>query len=424
MSGLNITNSSVGWDAKSFAWLVALALFLAPVSSDIGGGTSINYAFAILLIVAPWGYRYSIEGVAYCACLIVSYIAGIFLFSKGDEIFLVRQFASFIVMLLPAMLLFVRLQLSLDQVSKATIIASCVYSAWALYAVLVNDFSLADIYFIKGNMRDFITDWPQRYVVVLMLGFFLSYERIKIRPHYVVTSLLILTVIFLTFTRAAYLAMLVGGLGYFVCTRFYVPPQPPIQEKHRLIGSFGKFQSVIFIGIVFAMLFNDAVWHGLNVIIDATTSGIGDSASGNLTVDNESESTRLEIWTRSVQFVLENNPLLGSGLAGGYLIFDDDFYGSAHSQYVDIFLRTGIIGSMIYLLLWFRLLAGAFRVSPGLFGGMMAILVFGFFHETTKLSYGAFLFFIFLNLLSEVRKLRPSSVADAAAAVKQESVTG
>jgi hypothetical protein len=402
-------NSIVGWDAKSFAWLVALVLFLAPISSDIGGGTSINYAFVILLIVAPWGYRYSIVGAAYCICLGVSYLAGIFLFSEGDEAFLVRQFASFIVMLLPAMLLFVRFQLSIDKVSKATIIASCVYSGCALYAVWVNNFSLADIYFIKGNLRDFISDWPQRYVVVLMLGFFLSYERIKIRSYYVVTSLLILTVIFLSFTRAAYLSMLVGGLGYLLCARFYELPQPPIHKMHRFSGFFGNLQSVIFIGAVFVMLSNDAIWHGLSVIIDAMTSGIADSVTGNMTADNESESTRLDIWTRSVQFVLENNPLLGSGLAGGYLIFNDDFYGSAHSQYIDVFLRTGLIGSIIYLLLWFQLLVGAFRVSPGLFGGMLAILVFGLFHETTKLSYGAFLFFIFLNLVTEMSQSRSRS---------------
>jgi O-antigen ligase len=393
---------------KIIAWSTALVFFLIPISADVGGGTSVNYAFLGLLIFATSGYKYSTIGALYCGSAIVSYLLGIILFSKADDTFLIRQLISFLLALCPALLLFVRLKFTLDQLVKVIIFVSCAYSAYALYSVLVNDFTLFDLYAIKGNLREFITDWPQRYVVVLMMGIFLSFERIRLNHLNLLFSILIFIVIFLTFTRAVYISIFVGGIGYWACSKLRAQ-YLYIGQTSKFVRMIIKFKFLILFGILFFVATNEAVSHAIGVMFDATIGSVADGLSGNVTSADESESTRLDIWSTLASFILQNNPLFGSGHAGGYLIFSDEYFGSAHSQYVDIFFRTGVVGTCLYFLLWFQLVTKSFRVSPGLFAGCLAILVFGFFHETTKLSYGSFLFFILLNLVTEIKQLRLQS---------------
>jgi hypothetical protein len=66
---------------------------------------------------------------------------------------------------------------------------------------------------------------------------------------------------------------------------------------------------------------DEAVWRGMDGVFDASVRGVTDSVSGDLTAGSESESTRLEIWTSSVLFVLESNPFSGGAVLQAVICF-------------------------------------------------------------------------------------------------------
>ncbi|MES2208446.1 MAG: O-antigen ligase family protein [Pseudomonadota bacterium] len=406
---INIINDSYHEKGAPYVWLIALILFLTPISIVIGDdGVSVNYTFAILLFIAPWGYRSSITGMGYCSVLALSYPVGMLIFSQGSESFLTRQFISFIVALLPVLILFIKLNISIRTISIAVILTSLLYSLWVIWAVCTHDFSLADVYFIKGGLREYVSDWPQRYVSILILGFFLSINFVKQSYIYVVSAIILFGVIFLTFTRAAYLALIVGALGYFISSCYFYPKI--FFKKSRLVENIlRKLPYFFLLSIIIICLANEDIQKAITLIFNATINNVGEALTGNL--DKESSAgERFNIWEKAFGFVLEKNPLLGTGLAGLGLF--NVGAGSAHSQYMDIFIRTGILGLIAYLVIFFIFLSRAFRVYPPLFAWLISLSIFGFFHETTKLSYVAFAYFIFFNLVSERLSLKSRPLAE------------
>jgi O-antigen ligase len=81
-------------------------------------------------------------------------------------------------------------------------------------------------------------------------------------------------------------------------------------------------------------------------------------------------------------------------------------FGSAHSQYMDVFFRTGFFGLFIYMTLIFFILKEMYLKDKGLFFGFVSILVYGMFHETFKESQGGFIFAFFLGYASYLHKSR------------------
>ena len=94
---------------------------------------------------------------------------------------------------------------------------------------------------------------------------------------------------------------------------------------------------------------------------------------------------------------LAAHPWTGSNYAGIYLLYDQ-LNGSAatHNQLTDVLLRTGAIGFALYLWLTLRIFQ-FFRHDKGIFFGLVAVLFYGMFHETFKLSHGGFIFGFLLS---------------------------
>lgn len=89
---------------------------------------------------------------------------------------------------------------------------------------------------------------------------------------------------------------------------------------------------------------------------------------------------------------LSASPLFGSGYLGVWSMFED-LQGSAHNQFLDVLFRTGIIGFTLFMYLLFKIMSFLFKQKEkGLFYGVIGVLCIGFFHETFKLSHGAFIF--------------------------------
>tara|TARA_S200000501_G_scaffold276234_2_gene260127 strand:+ start:22718 stop:24079 length:1362 start_codon:yes stop_codon:yes gene_type:complete len=109
-----------------------------------------------------------------------------------------------------------------------------------------------------------------------------------------------------------------------------------------------------------------------------------------------SEGYRILIWTKMFNYLYENNSILhGSGYIGSFVV-DNKMKFSAHSQYFDIFFRTGIIGFSICLIIYLIFLTKFKERNYYLFSGLLGVFIYGIFHETFKLSQGGFLFMFFI----------------------------
>ena len=88
---------------------------------------------------------------------------------------------------------------------------------------------------------------------------------------------------------------------------------------------------------------------------------------------------------------VKSNPIMGSGFLGSWILTTVP-ENSAHSQYFDIFFRTGFLGFILWFLLTLKIIIRLYKIDKALFYGFLSIIIFGFFNETFKLSYGAFIY--------------------------------
>ena len=84
-------------------------------------------------------------------------------------------------------------------------------------------------------------------------------------------------------------------------------------------------------------------------------------------------------------------PLIGSAFLGVWSMFDSR-EGSAHSQYLDILYRVGVVAFIIYIFFITKVTHFLYRKDLGLFFGFIGFLFIGLLHETIKLSQGGFVF--------------------------------
>jgi O-antigen ligase len=372
-------------------YVLLCAALLAPISLMIfEDGVSANYLFAILLI-SPRGYQRNYQAAAYVAFMILALAIGVVLFSHFYATFLARQFISFTLALLGVALLFVRLSIRLEELLVATVVCAVAYSLTAFYMFSFGGFSLADIYMVKGGMREFITDWPQRYVIVLLFAFFVALSRWSRGLIWPAANLVILACIFLTFTRAAWLGTAAGLLAYVALLLGG-------RRSGTTGGSRTRQRIVVVAGVVLTMA--ALSYAALDQEVAAAVSRLYDEMVNTAETNpqdykiSEGEGDRLDLYSHIID-TIEGNPFTGTGFAGAYLVIAGE--GSAHGQYWDTLLRTGVIGLVIYLLFWVKLLRYYVRVDIGVTAGLIALGVFGCFHETTKLSYGALIFYFLLN---------------------------
>ena len=109
-----------------------------------------------------------------------------------------------------------------------------------------------------------------------------------------------------------------------------------------------------------------------------------------------SEGYRVYIWGKTLNYLIENKKVLtGSGYIGTFVV-DSNAPFSAHSQYVDILFRTGLIGLIIMLFIYLKFLLVFYKINIYLFSSFLAVLLSGLFHETFKQSQGGFLFIFFI----------------------------
>jgi O-antigen ligase len=375
-------------------YLIGFIIFIAPITISISGdGTSSNYLFLILLFLGK--YKYNSVALIYVLFLTLSLTIGIILYSKFDYYFILRQFVSYFVMVSGVFLLFININNYYKELKLAILISSIFYSLTAIYLIISNGFLTSDIYFIRAGLQQYLTDWPQRYVIVLMFALFISIEGWSRSFFWPIVTVVLSICIFFTFTRASWIGIIFGFISLFF-TKKKSEIKPTKSSRFTLFVSFIILLiTIIFISRnEFAQIGFQTFYDNIEIITNTNPKDF-DSES--------SEGERFVLW-ETVLNVVKSNFISGTGFAGIHLFTKEN--GSTHNQYVDILLRTGVVGLIFYFYFCLRTLFFYKKFDPYIFSGLVSIFVMGFFHETTKLSYGGFIFFMLCNISFEKFKFK------------------
>lgn len=370
-------------------------LSLYPFSVTIqGAGITANYFMLFFVIFAFYGYQYSELGFVYLGIMLLSYIIGLVLFSNGNPYFINKQFLSLIAGIIPILLLFIKIRIPFNAFKLSVLAVVIVYCLLKIYGVVISDVSM-------GTLAGKGAFGSQRYGFILIFGLLFSIEKHAKSRFFYIISAIILFGIYLTYSRAVYLTTLIGLSIYPIC----IIHKTKNKFFSRVFKLIIKYIFISFIAyFVVNILTHASIVKIVITLFDSAFLAFKDFLSGNIVIgDSTSEGTRLLLWKQACNFIIKNNIFFGSGMAGLYLVVPEylDIGASTHSQYVDVFLRTGVFGLIVYLIMWAKLIKGYWVKSPAVFAGLVSMFVYGFFHETTKLTQGAFIFFILLNLIMD-----------------------
>lgn len=377
------------FNSGKVSWgLVALYVFcLLPLSID---GFGINYSFALIplgvLISGRKLIRPRGDVMLYIYACMVIFLLSILYQTEWIE-YLDRRIVSFVLFMTMFSMCF--LQLSEKHIASfkmAVLVAGLLISMQSL-VMFISLGTAAQAFESKDILGS------QRYGFVYILAFWiLWYDTFLVKSRFAKLSILIILAlgISLTFNRASIVAFGASGL-VAVVHAFY--------ENRR---SLVKAVKHIAFGVMFMILGLFVIYLVAPIIFDFFSvrlfEYIASGASSDALADPEtSDGTRIFIWSNIIDFVL-HNPITGAGFLGVWVLnLFDGFSGSSHSQYFDALFRLGPILFLGYMYFILRMLKQFKGIEPGLFVGLVGILVFGLFNETFKESHGTFILAILLS---------------------------
>lgn len=431
--GRNFYLAILPWLTAILPWLTVFT-FLLPVSLNVGGSSvSANYSFLTLLyFLAPlqsWP-RLLLLAAGYA---VLSYLSGALFAANATSDFHFRQFISFFLFLGTLLIAAVRLPFGFPTFARATVVASGVYSVWVAIAIIASGISITNPGMVKSILVEWVPDWPQRFITVVMLGFFLALLLARKSSRWLFVAGLCGFCVIVGQGRASYLAMLgaitllallylrardwkgLRNLIYALLLATVVVAafagrgiDDLLLSQERGASNASSLLLEESADILRLPAIEDFPKNIEKVIPQTNSKPSLPPAIEEFPKDAEtmiehnyaeggeaSGKIRLGIWSILLNRMIDDRMWFGSGFAGPYLF--DAAMGSAHSQYVDILFRTGPLGLILYLGLWVVVVWRCFRYSVELGVAMLAWFIFGFFNETTKYSYGAFLFFSLLS---------------------------
>ncbi len=411
---MQISSLSAAQDARSlrrqsFLLWCLFVLALQQFSVIIGvSGVSISYFF-LLIFLFP--YRRMVLTEPAAAILVVYatvYLAGAPTLLTADPNYGIRTTASFLAFMAPLLLLLVKFEeRDLDLFKSAVVWAAVYYSLSSLYVYATsNAFSVFTLKLIVGS---------QRYGFVLLLAFFIACYSKQLKG--LVKALVIALIFFgalLTFSRATLVALAGAGLFAMFTARWRVR-----SKFRRYLRWSTVIHSLLFVVAIIAVVIVAAeslgdYWSFIDqrLITPALT---GQLLSAFWSLNYQSSEGARAYLTNLILDYLAVHTWTGSNFAGLYLIYDElNGRGSAHNQYTDVFFRTGVIGFALYLWMLSRIVV-FFRHDRAILVGLVAVLIYGIFHETFKLGHGGFLFGFLLSYQFWMRRLGsslPSRVLD------------
>ena len=210
-------------------------------------------------------------------------------------------------------------------------------------------------------------------------------------------AFIILLGLLLTFSRSGIISIILSFLFFSyrsILKWIYNPNFKGIIYMFTFIIIISIFGSIIYVKYpVLFEFFNDKLFSYFNK-----------NGTDQIDLDQDSsEGYRLFMLKNVLKYVFYN-PITGAGFLGVWILYDDKS-GSAHGQFVDVFFRTGFTGLIIYLIILFKILRFSFNNDKGFYWGIIAIIIYGFFHETFKLSQGSFILSFLIGYTANYKKL-------------------
>lgn len=392
----------VRWSRLKDAFVTLLfCLFLLPYSLDVGGnGVSSNYLFVLFPgLIMFFSEKIYLPGktIRIIALLYVLIFAVACIYQYAYIEFIDRRMISFVLFM--SMFLFMGIKISDDMIQ-------CFKDAIFLVSLLLA-ISTINLYFSLGGADiGFAAKGAvgsQRYgfvyVMAIWIAFHFSPAGRTARFFKYAAILTLLAGLLLTFSRSGIIAIIGSALIFLIARAAGNMSLGNLFSRRRLV-------SLIFTAFAFAVSYQaisalfpiaiDFYWQKLFSL--ETPSG---AAVYDFNNPAASEGFRVFMMKTITEFVF-NNPLTGSGYLGSWILFDD-LSGSAHNQYLDVLFRTGVVGFCAYLWLLYRLLRFLKRHEPSLYWGVIGVLIYGLFHETFKLSQGAFILSFMLGMMVQKR---------------------
>jgi O-antigen ligase len=260
-----------------------------------------------------------------------------------------------------------------------------------VFAVGFSLIKIGEFYFLDDSYKNFSAKGKvgsQRFGFLFLLAFWISaFYQTRVRSFKilkVVCILIILLGLMNTFSRSSILALL-GSLIIYFYTKFNLKSK---LNQHSLL----LFLQYLFIFLFFGFLLEKIFPVQFNFYLYRIVYFFIDGEFYNQVINNnrgDSIGFRIIMLKEILNFVV-SNPFTGSGFLGCWVMFDN-LTCSSHNQYADVLFRTGVFGFCIYIYLLFRIFKYLRTTNRDLFFGFIAILIYGFAHETFKLSHGAFI---------------------------------
>lgn len=368
-------------------------IFLLPFSITLSNedGASANYFFLLFPLVIGLRKKTFVKPKLFWTISIIIFFI-IFLISLSYQIsyfqFLIRRLISFILFMSIFSFLFIKIDDNMISAFKnAIIFVSFIFSIYTFYNFI--KLGGSDLgYSAKGEVGS------QRYGFIFVLALWLLFYDNNYKKIIKFLFLIIIIIgLLLTFSRSGIIAMILSSFFLWTFSIYSWILRPNL--KGILIGTL-----IIFILIITLILINIQYPIFFDFFNQRLFSYFEKGGSTNLDLDQDSsEGYRVYMLNKVFNFVIYN-PLTGAGFLGVWILFEDQS-GSAHGQFVDVFFRTGFIGFITYIIILYKLLINFFKSNKGLFWGIVAIIIYGFFHETFKLSQGTFILAFLIGQTSQ-----------------------
>jgi O-antigen ligase len=382
--------------------IILFSIMLFPISSS--NGLSINYLFSLYPIIYLILYK-KIE----LPNKLVLRIFFIFLliFCIGFPFvpflfpgFTLRSFSSFLIFISIFSLSFLpRNKLDIISFKLSIVIISIFFSIQSLVSFFIyRDIGVFDLKGEIGSQRFGFVYLLAIAILVFTEDIFLKYVYLKR-----LSILIIFLGILLTFSRTPIIALVLTIVSFFIFN-FNLK----ILISWKFLKKIIVFISIvsIFYSIIYFYFFDLLTFFDNRIVVNLINN---ENISDDIANSDTSEGTRIFIWNSIFNFTLLH-PFTGSSYLGAFImearsidIFNQGkyFMDSSHNQYMDTMLRTGFVGFLAYLILVIKISISFYKNDKSFFYGFLSIIIYGFFHETFKLSQGAFIFSFLISVYSK-----------------------
>ena len=379
---------------KKLFFIIFFMFFLFPFSFSLNNsGVSANYSFILFPIFIILLKRSIKIPDAYIIMIILLYslifLVSIIYQSEYFEYLDRRVFSFFIFMTIFS---YVTIKIDHDMIEAFKI--AIILIVFCIIFYKINSF----IFYTNQEIMNLkAVVGSQRYGFIYLFAFWIT---VFYQPHLKTLNIIKIACIFLiivglilTYSRASIMGLMGSFVFYFFNSIYY--------NKSRFLILFLSIIVSIVIVITLQLSFPRAFgyfFHGIFSLF--TKEGILELIN-RLNDSGSSEGFRFALVGNILKF-LALNPFTGSGFLGCWVMYDN-LSCSAHGQFNDVIFRVGIFGFCAYLFLLFRILKYLYSAHRDLFFSLIGALIYGLFHETFKLSQGAFVLTFMIGMMVSSR---------------------